>query len=58
MQIFTLANPFHFGLRWFVTEEILAVFTVYEVAVLEITEKKLQNSPSSVYKSTENLKCT
>ena len=30
-QIFTLANPVHFGLKWFVTEEeILAVFTVYE----------------------------
>ena len=34
-----------------VTEkEILAVFTVYEAAVLEITQRKLQNSPGTVYK--------
>ena len=31
-------------------EEISAVFTVYEAAVLEITQRKLQNSPGTVYK--------
>ena len=50
-QIFTLANPVRFGLKWFVTEEeILVVFTVYEAAA-----RKLQNSPGSVYKYTTNI---
>ena len=35
--------------------DILAVFTVYEAAVLEITQRKLQNSPGSVYKYTTKI---
>ena len=35
--------------------DILAVFTVYEAAVLEITQRKLQNSPGSVYKYTTEI---
>jgi len=51
-----LANPVRIGLKWFVdlssfstTEE--KILAVYEAAVpTELTQRKLQNSPGSVYK--------
>ena len=47
-QIFTLANPVRFGLKWFVTEEeILAVFTVYEAAARK--NSKLARQPLQIH---------